>query len=140
MTVGDLCTRTVRTISSHASLIDAAGRMRDHDVGTLVVVDGGAPLEGIVTDRDLVVRGLAAGIDPAAATVGEIMTRGPAAVEERFPVERALGIMADQRVRRLIVLDAEGGLVGILALDDIVRFLGAEVDDVARLVRRQTPV
>jgi CBS domain-containing protein len=109
-------------------------------VGTLVVVDGTAPIDGIVTDRDLVLRGLAGDGDVTLKTVRDVMTRGPAAVQASLPVEHALGVMADQKVRRVVVLDEEGALLGLLALDDVVSFLVEEADAVARLIRRQVPV
>lgn len=140
MKVGDLCTRTVRTVSPGDHAREAARRMREHGVGTLVVIDGSAPLEGIVTDRDLVIRVLATHADPESVPVADVMTRGPAAIRADAPVERALEIMADQKVRRIVVLDDEGGLVGLLALDDIVSHLVEEVDEVGRLIRRQVPV
>lgn len=135
MTVGELCTRAVRTVPPDASIGEAARRMRRHDVGCLVVVDGVDPLDGIVTDRDLVLRGLASERDPSTTAVREVMTRGPAAVEAGVGAEQALHLMADQGVRRLVVLDSEGALLGVVSYDDVLSFLVEELDQVGRLLR-----
>ena len=94
-----------------------------------------SPICGIVTDRDLVVRGLAETDDLTRTTVRDVMTRGPAAVEASLPVEHAVRVMADQKVRSAVVLDAEGALLGLLGLDDVVSFLVEEADEVARVIR-----
>lgn len=136
MTVGALCTRPVHTISPRATVRDAAVRMKTHNVGSLVVVDGSSPIEGIVTDRDLVVRALAERANPGRTAVRDVMTIAPAAVQSETSVDHALEIMADHRVRRLVVLDASGGLRGLLSYDDVVSFLVDEMDDAGRLLHR----
>jgi CBS domain-containing protein len=99
---------------------EAANRMREADVGVLPVVDGDE-LVGVITDRDLVVRGMALGVDPASVSVADAMTRHVVSCRRSTSIEQAAGLMARERVRRLLVVDAARELVGILSLGDIAR-------------------
>ena len=99
----------------------AAALMRDHDVGSIPVVEssGSKRLVGIVTDRDLVVKVLAKGHGVEAATVGEAMTSNPTSCGEDEDVERAVQLMKERQVRRMPIVDGGGSLVGIIAQADI---------------------
>jgi len=138
MISGEICSRPVQTVSPGATVLEAARRMKKHDVGSLVVVGRQGPVEGILTDRDVVVRWAADGA-PATGTVREVMTSGMIAVSENTPVEQALAVMAQQEVRRLVVTNDYGDLIGILALDDILGKLTEETDAIGRLLRGQVP-
>ena len=120
MKVGEVCVRDVEVAGPRESARDAARRMSERAVGTLVVVDALRRPLGIVTDRDVMVRCVAEPHDPARTEVARIMS-GPAAwVREGTTLEAALDEMARLRVRRLPVVDDHDRLVGILALDDVL--------------------
>ena len=115
--VSEIMTVAPRTVEAGASALDAARAMRDGDVGAIVVIDG-RDLYGIVTDRDLAIRLVAEGRDPATTTVGEIASRDPTAIESGRSEEDALALMRANALRRLPVVE-DGQPVGILALGDL---------------------
>lgn len=117
----------------------AAGRMRDHGVGTLVVVDADRRPTALVTDRDLALRVVAEGRDPNRVAVGEVASAPAATVPEEASIESALGTMRAHRVRRLPVVGTDGRLVGILALDDVLDLLAEEFGVIGGLLARQAP-
>jgi CBS domain-containing protein len=114
--VGELMAQPV-TVPADSTLREAAQLMRDADIGDVIVVDGNRP-SGVVTDRDIVVRGLAEGHSPDDTTVGEIATRDLAAVAPGDPVSRAVQLMRETAVRRLPVVEGEQ-LVGVISLGDL---------------------
>jgi CBS domain-containing protein len=132
-TCNEVVFRRVVTARPDETVIDAAQRMRDEHVGDLVILDGDRPA-GIVTDRDLVVRVLAAGRDPASLTVEEVMTRAPATVSEDSDVLEVLETMRRTGARRMPVLGGDGSLAGILALDDVLAWLGRQMSAVGAVV------
>jgi len=133
---GSICIRTVVIAGVDESVREGARRMAREDVGALVVLDEAGKLIGMLTDRDVVVRCLAAGRDPVTTTIVEVMTAPVVAVQETTPIEDALSKMVGARVRRLPVLDEKGELVGILALDDVLELLAEETATIGRLLRR----
>jgi signal-transduction protein with cAMP-binding, CBS, and nucleotidyltransferase domain len=139
MLAGDICVRRVRTIRSDSTVIDAARRMCEEGVGSLVVVGRQGPVEGVLTDRDIVVRWAAAEGHEDSTPVGHVMTRGIVAVSDRTSLEDALETMAERSVRRLVVTNEVGDLVGILALDDILEMLGHETEAIIRVLHRPVP-
>ncbi len=116
--VGDLMVRDVQTIESSASLTQAAQRMRDANVGMLPVVEG-SRLRGVITDRDLVVRGLARGSDPSALRVGECATLDLIAARPDWSVDQAMRTMAEHQVGRLPVIDDMDHVCGIVTLSSL---------------------
>lgn len=137
MSVGNICTREVHVVSPFETVKDAAARMRERNVGSLVVIsEAGHPI-GIVTDRDLVVRAVAKGLEAALTRIGEIMTVNPKTITESTPVEGAVSVMRTRHVRRLPVVDSDGKLTGILSADDVMGFLAQELGDVGELVESQ---
>ncbi|NBB69622.1 MAG: CBS domain-containing protein [Alphaproteobacteria bacterium] len=117
-TVADAMRREIVVIDAAAAVAVAAQRMRDHEVGCLPVLENGWPV-GMVTDRDLVVRGLAFGADLSRRRVGEVMSTGPLAVTPDRPIEEAWRLMAESGVQRLMVVDAEFGLIGLVSWHDL---------------------
>jgi CBS domain-containing protein len=111
--------------------------MAERGVGTLVVVDDTSRPVGILTDRDLVLRILVERRDPDETTIGEVMSRPVHAVTEDTALESALRGMAGVGVRRAVVVDDAGSLVGILSLDDMLDLLAEEAEAIGGLVRRQ---
>lgn len=110
--------RDVARVESTASCIDIADEMDQHTVGCVLVIDG-EDLVGIVTDRDLTCRVVAAGLDPEKTTAADVMTRDPIFATEKDEVEDLLRIMAEQGIRRVPLVE-DGKVVGLVSLDDIV--------------------
>lgn len=140
MPIGEICNREVVIAQSSNSTLEAAQLMRQHHVGDVVVVedrDGVRVPVGIVTDRDLVVEITAPELNQTAITVGDIMTPELVTVKEDTGVFEAIQYMRTKGVRRLPVVDDNGGLVGILALDDLLELLAEELFALARLVKRE---
>jgi CBS domain-containing protein len=114
--------------------------MRSRHVGDVVVVEqrnGSRHPVGIVTDRDIVVEVVAAGVNPDALTVADITGPDLATVSESEGVYEALHTMRSKGVRRIPVVDRDGGLVGIVTLDDLLSLLAEEMTELAKLVSRE---
>lgn len=140
MSAGELCNRRVAIAEKTLSVPDAARLMRRLHVGDLVVIeerDGRRQPVGIVTDRDIVVEVVAAGVNPEALTIGDIMGPELATVRENEELFETLRYMRDKGVRRMPVVDQVGGLVGILTLDDLLGLLAEEMTGLARLVSHE---
>ncbi len=118
MLVKDVMTVGAQTVTAEDTIQTAAERMRNRSVGALPVVEGDRVV-GIVTDRDIAVRSAAAGRDPTTATVAEAMTPQVFWCFEDQDTGEAARIMEDKAVRRLMVLDREERLVGVLSVDDL---------------------
>jgi CBS domain-containing protein len=110
-------TRDPRTVDASDTIIDAARVMRDNDIGDAVVMDGGQ-ITGIVTDRDIVVRGVAEGRDPESTDVSEVCTTAVETIEPEASVDDALSHMREKDIRRLPVAK-NGRPVGIISLGDL---------------------
>lgn len=136
MPVSELCIREVVILHRGDSALEAARLMREHHVGDVIVVEAVSrvPL-GIITDRDLVVEIMAMEIAPGSVTAGEIMSSDISTIDENRGLFEALAYMRSLGVRRLPVVNAEGGLVGILTLDDILDLLAEELSDISRLLK-----
>ena len=139
MSVGRICVREVDIVEPSESVQAAAQRMHSRKVGTLVVQDEDRKPIGIVTDRDLTVRVLAKARDPFQTTVGDVMTKCPRTVREDAPLEEALMVMRSGPFRRVPVVSAEGELVGLLSLDDILDLLTEEFGQIRGLLEQESP-
>jgi CBS domain-containing protein len=117
MKVQDLMSRSVRTIKPDASLAEAARMMRDVDIGALPVADDERML-GMLTDRDLVVRAIASGVE-ADAPVREVMSSEVLYCFDDQEIDEVCRNMAAQQIRRLPVVNRSKRLVGMLSLGDI---------------------
>ena len=113
----EIMTTNVRTASPETTLRDVGGMMRDGDMGAVPIVNDGK-LVGIVTDRDIVVRGVAEGKTPD-STVEEVMTTELFTVSPDDFVFEAIRLMGDKQVRRMPVVDDDGKLAGIIAMADV---------------------
>lgn len=136
MRVKQLMTPNPACCTPEATAKEAALLMRDHDCGSIPVVENTVSnrLVGTVTDRDLAVRGLAAGLGPG-ALVRDLMTPDPVTCLPEDEVEDLRQVMIEQMVRRVPVVDDDGVLVGIVAQADIAREEGAASDrEVGRIV------
>lgn len=137
MGVGEICSRQVVFARRNESVQQAARLMRQHHVGSVVVVDetnGRRYPVGLVTDRDIAVGVVALGIDPAKASVEAVMPGEVVCVRESDGLGRAVALMRAQGVRRLPVIDGSGALVGILSADDVLDILAEELYCLAGMV------
>jgi CBS domain-containing protein len=140
MSVGEICNREVVITEKSVTVGEAAQLMRSRHVGDLLVVEeekGRNRPIGIVTDRDIVLAVVAAGVAPESLTVGDIMGQGLVTVKESEGVFEALRYMRSKGVRRMPVLDREGGLAGIITLDDLLVLLAEEMTELARIISRE---
>jgi CBS domain-containing protein len=138
MSIGELCNREVIVIAPDASIGEAVKLMRKYHVGDLVVIERrGAermPL-GVLTDRDIVVEVLAEAVDPAAVAVKDVMSAPLVTAREDEELSDLIGRMRSHGVRRVPVVNAQGGLEGILTVDDILELLAEQMNGLAGLVR-----
>jgi CBS domain-containing protein len=119
MSIKEVMTSEVKACEPSAKVVDAAKLMAQEDVGPVPIVEGGR-LVGIVTDRDIVVKGVAAGKDMTSTTVGDIASRDLITITPDADMNEALDMMAAKQVRRLPVVEGDR-LVGIVAQADIAR-------------------
>ena len=118
MQLHEIMTRDVEVIHPDTTVQQAARKMDELNVGPLPVCDG-ERLVGMLTDRDIVVRGAAAGLDPLTTPVSDVMTRDIVTCTEHANVDDAARIMELHQIRRLVVLDENQRLVGIVSLGDL---------------------
>jgi CBS domain-containing protein len=140
MAVLEYCRREPKTATGDESLRQAAERMEQERVGSLVVVDDQQRPIGMLTDRDVVLAAIARRLDASTTPVHEIMHEPVVTVTEGSPVSVAIRFMRQYRLRRIPVVDHENGrLRGILSLDDVVQLLAEELGSAAELIRMQVP-
>jgi CBS domain-containing protein len=139
MSIGQVCCRNVDVIDESESVDSAACRMRDRDVGMLVVVDLRDRPVGIVTAHDLVVRAYTEGPAAGALAVSSVMTPHPKTIAEEAPIASAVSAMAYGCVRRLPVVDRDGRLVGVISLDRLLAQRAEEFTMIGRLLESQIP-
>ena len=142
MIAGTLCRRKIATVFPGETLRNAARRMEDDDVGTLVVVEP-HNLEwavGMLTDRDLAVRCIARGLEPETTSVSQVMSSPVHTINENAPLEFALSEMAAAATRRLVVTGKDGRAVGILSLDDLLGLLCEQATMLGMLLQKQRPL
>ena len=140
MNAGEICNREVVIAARDTGLIEAARLMREHHVGSLVVVierDGKRVPVGILTDRDIVVAVVAKGLDARTLTVGDAMSAGLYVVREQDGLAEVLRAMREHGVRRMPVVTANGALAGIIAIDDLLELVAEELGDFVRTVGRE---
>jgi len=125
MQVKEVMTRGVECVGPDATLQEAARKMKDLDVGPLPVCDNDR-LAGMVTDRDITVRAVAEGKDPRSTRVRDVMSEGINYVYEDDDVSSAARQMKDKQVRRLVVLNRDKRMVGIVSLGDLAVQTGDE--------------
>ncbi|OJH34533.1 CBS domain-containing protein [Cystobacter ferrugineus] len=116
--IREVMTRNVEVIGPNDTVREAARKMRDLDVGPLPICDG-KRVQGMITDRDIVVRAIAEDMDPVRTPVSAIMSKGIQYCFEDDQAEDVLERMEELQVRRFIVVDRDKKLVGIVALGDL---------------------
>jgi CBS domain-containing protein len=129
---------TVATVDAEEDVVGAATLMREQHVGDLIVVkrrDGESVPIGILTDRDIVVGVIAKRVAPDVVKVGDAMTRNLLTIREDASLEFALREMRRYGVRRAPVVRANGDLVGVIAVDDVIQHLAEQMTRLADLIR-----
>jgi signal-transduction protein with cAMP-binding, CBS, and nucleotidyltransferase domain len=115
------------------SLAEAAAKMDSHGVGSLVVVDEGGGIVGIVTDRDIAIRGIAKE-SPPSTQVSEVMTRDVTSLSEDADLFDVASRMASTECRRMPVVDANGTLTGVVSLDDLMVLFTRQTDHLVQVM------
>jgi CBS domain-containing protein len=123
MKIQDVMTSPARSCTPDAPIVDAARAMWDNRCGALPVLDEKGEPVGIVTDRDICMALVRKNRFPARIAVREVMTPYPFICQPQDGIEKALAIMAENQVRRLPVVNAEGHLVGIVSISDVAAAL-----------------
>ncbi len=140
MNVEKLATKLVVTVDSSATITEAANQMRNQHVGALVVTDpSGDALKaiGVITDRDLVVSVIALGLDPKILTAGDVMSTDLLVAKPGDDASATIQHMRRAGVRRVPVVDDNGHLVGLFALDDYLDHLAFSLREVTNLIARE---
>lgn len=136
MHIGEICTTQTIFCTRDESVQGAALLMRTHHVGDLIVIDQPnserIPV-GILTDRDIVVSVIALGLDPASLLVGDVMVDDLLTCGEKDDVYETIERMRLRGIRRVPVVNAHGGLTGIVSVDDLLEFLAEEMGELARI-------
>ena len=142
MKTGEICRRQVIVAKRSTPLTELAQLMRKNHVGSVVILEEGEarlPV-GMVTDRDLVMEVIAAGLDARTLTAGDVMTTSPAVTRREDDALWALKTMRDRGIRRLPVVDESGALVGIVSLDDLVEHVGGALADIVQALGTERSV
>jgi CBS domain-containing protein len=118
--VRDIMSKDVQSVQPDSTLKDAAQLLKSRDIGSVPVVEG-RRIGGILTDRDIAIRGVAEGRDPGSTRVSEVMSKDVVTVQEDADLQEAERLMHDHQLRRLPVVNAQGELVGYLAMAKVAR-------------------
>jgi CBS domain-containing protein len=131
MQVKEVMTRDVLSVGPEATLFEIAELMRDQDIGSVLVTRGN-DLLGVVTDRDIVIRVIAEHRDVRSATARDVMSNAVFCCTEDAPIEAVIDEMADERVRRVPVLNAAHHVVGVVSLGDLSQEKAKRAGDALR--------
>ncbi len=140
MPIGEFCNRDVVFATKKMSIPEVAQLMRQFHVGDLVVVDevdGKRMPVGIVTDRDMVIQIIAKSLDFNEFSVGDIMSPQLVSVQEKEGVFETIRLMRAKGIRRIPVVNQEGGLEGIVSAEDILDLLAEEMTELAKVAPRE---
>jgi len=119
MLAKDIMSLSIEVVDRKASVLMAAKKMANRNVGVLPVVDGDR-LIGVITDRDLVVRCMARGINPEAVEVDLVMTQDVVTCRPETEVGQIVNLMERHQLRRIIVVDTDETPLGVIAVEDLV--------------------
>jgi CBS domain-containing protein len=126
MSLKPLMTKELTSLPSTATVLDAAKYMTDMNVGSVIVVDDDKP-SGILTDRDIVTKVLSRDKDPKTTKIRDIMTSPAVTISEDRDIIDVTRLMSERGIRRFPVVDANGKIIGVITLDDVLVFLGQEM-------------
>jgi len=125
MRVAEIMARNVITIPGDATLVEAAELMSKHNIGFLPVITADV-LVGVLTDRDIVVRGLGEGKNPYTTLVRSVMSSEPVWCYDDDVLTDTVDILTNRHVRRLVVVDNNNNLCGLLSLDDLAAHMSSD--------------
>lgn len=137
MNVAELCNREVIIIEQDNTVLEAAKLMRQYHVGDLIVVEKRQGMTfpiGILTDRDIVIELIAGGVDLDAVMVGDVMSSDLLTVNEEEAIADTIKLMRGKGVRRVPVINKQGGLEGIITVDDLIDLLAEQMRDIVCLI------
>ncbi|TQV81112.1 CBS domain-containing protein [Exilibacterium tricleocarpae] len=141
MNVGAYCSRTVVYVYGQETPLEAARIMREQHVGDVVIIEDHVDQHGekkvpigIVTDRDIAIEIVAEEVDPTEVSVLDVCRKNLVVVSENDDLSECISLLKREGVRRAPVVDEEGFLVGIIAVDDILEILAEQLSDLADLV------
>ena len=136
----EVMTTRPRAVEPQMPVREAAQLMEAEDVGSLPVVEGGAHLVGVITDRDIAIRVVARGLDPGTTPVGEVASRDLVTLTPEDDLDDALALMAREQVRRLPIVARGDELVGVVSQADVAqtakeKSVGEVVEAISRAPR-----
>ena len=137
MNAGEICNREVVIVNRDQTILDAAKLMREYHVGDVVVVEerkGENVPVGILTDRDIVIKILAQDLDAGKVQISDAMSFDLLTALEEDEILETVKRMRGRGVRRIPVVNAQGGLEGIIAVDDLVDLLAEQMADLVALI------
>ncbi|MCE4619480.1 MAG: CBS domain-containing protein [Desulfurococcales archaeon] len=123
-----LVTKTPIVFKKDATVAEAIRKMAEENIGSVVIVDDEMKPIGIFTERDLLLKVCAKGLDPEKVKLEEVMTPHPMTIKESESAKKALEIMIHFGFRHLPVVDSDGRLVGIISIKDVSRPFAGDVD------------
>lgn len=138
MTVYDCCQPDVIVVTPDLPVVDIAQLMEETNLGCVIVAEVEKPV-GIITDRDLVLRVMAARRDPTETLAMEIMSQDLIVLKNDMGLYEAMDHMRNKGVRRMPVVDEEGKIQGIITVDDIIRLLIEEMNCIACIIQSECP-
>ncbi len=137
MQVKDIMTTGIACVDTRSSAADAARKMRDQNVGTVLVVDENQ-VKGMITDRAIVTKVVADQKDPKDVPIGDVMTKKVVGCSENDDIMDAIKTMGDMKVRRLPVVNDKEQLVGVVSLADIAREMRPAMDSMFDEITKPT--
>jgi CBS domain-containing protein len=140
MPTGDVCIRDVIVTGRETTILEAARLMRTHHVGNVIIIDKKDNVTkpvGILTDRDIVIEVVAAALEPASLTVGAVMGQELVTASEEQGVFETIQQMRLKGIRRIPIVDKQGGLIGVVSVDDLIEMIADELGGIAELMQRE---
>jgi CBS domain-containing protein len=138
MTVYACAQTNVVSVKPDATVQFVAELMKEKNIGCVVVTENHKPV-GIVTDRDIALRGVSLCSDPEEALIERIMSTDILTIRKDAGIFDAIQEMKSAGVRRMPIVDSAGRLVGLLTVDDLIRLLAREMADIARIIGKESP-
>ncbi|MDH3211913.1 MAG: CBS domain-containing protein [Myxococcales bacterium] len=136
MSIERVMQRPVLRLPPEATCAEAATMMRDENVGAIVISESGRPL-GMVTDRDLVIRVIADGMEAEKTQLRDVMSGEPIFLGGERSIEQVIAAMRNLAIRRIPVVDHEGQLCGLVSMDDMLILLADQLGDLAQVIRQE---
>lgn len=138
MTVYACAQTNVVSVKPDATVQFVAELMKEKNIGCVVVTENHKPV-GIVTDRDIALRGVSLCGDPGEALIESVMSTDILTIRKDAGIFDAIQEMKSAGVRRMPIVDSAGRLVGLLTVDDLIRLLAREMADIARIIGKESP-